>query len=364
MKILTIANEKGGVGKTLLSVQFAFYCRNKFGLRVAVLDLDQQGNISNCLKLSDNCSLSSIKTSDFLLEDNREEFKAKLGQSMTEQQGFCCFPADDRLSDVERQGSDYHQLFIVNFYENIQNLSDYFDLVIIDTNPNPDLRSNLGLMVATHLVSPLQLTKEPIDGISRLLGRLEVISSSINPEMTLDKGFMGMLPNMLESGAFQCANANSLFQQASGLMLQLTETQIQMTKDSSDKLSIDRDENGDAIIVTKNHYCAIKRHSIIAEAQAKGISIDAMPNSSKAWAEAKRTFFTMLLKINPERKDETTSEQYQVFNKALSIYGKTGREIIKNFWMTDSPASLPTLNLSEIQILRDMKKNAPLSVVL
>ena len=40
MKILTIANEKGGVGKTFLATQYAFYCALQMGLRVLVIDLD------------------------------------------------------------------------------------------------------------------------------------------------------------------------------------------------------------------------------------------------------------------------------------------------------------------------------------
>ena len=49
MKILTIANEKGGVGKTLIAVQFAYYCAQKFGLRVGLIDFDQQSNSTTAL---------------------------------------------------------------------------------------------------------------------------------------------------------------------------------------------------------------------------------------------------------------------------------------------------------------------------
>lgn len=49
MKRLAIMNEKGGVGKSMVACQFAFYAALKRGLRVLVLDFDQQGNTTNTL---------------------------------------------------------------------------------------------------------------------------------------------------------------------------------------------------------------------------------------------------------------------------------------------------------------------------
>lgn len=49
MITLTVINNKGGVGKSFLSTQFAFYCALKRGLRTLFIDLDPQAHSSNCL---------------------------------------------------------------------------------------------------------------------------------------------------------------------------------------------------------------------------------------------------------------------------------------------------------------------------
>lgn len=367
MKILTVANEKGGVGKTLLSVQFAFYCAFKFGLKVAVLDLDQQANSSNSIKCNGNCAFASgIMSSALLLSDN-EAFNASLAKfdELLKSSNLVCFPADDVLSDIERGGQEYHQLVAYNFNQNLESLKSYFDLVVIDTNPNPDVRSNLGISVATHLVSPLVLNKEPIDGIARLINRISALSEN-NPDMVLGKGFLGMLPNLLTSTNFQCQNAQELFNSASDLILKWKQLDIVLdtSKLSFEKAAVALDADGNAIVKETTHYAAIKEHVGIAEAQANGKPIWEMPNQNVAWGEMKRCFFTMLCQINPEKEDTSTDEQKAVFAKASKLYGNTAKAIIKNFWMTDVAASLPGMNLNEIQTLREMRCAAPISIVL
>lgn len=367
MKILTIANEKGGVGKTLLSVQFAFYCAFKFGLRVALIDLDQQANSTNSIKCNSNCAIASdIKSSALLLSDN-ETFRASLAQfdELLKSSKLVCFPADDVLSDIERGGQEYHQLVAYNFNQNLEALKSYFDLVVIDTNPNPDIRSNLGIAVATHLVSPLVLNKEPIDGIARLINRISVLSEN-NPDMVLGKGFLGMLPNMLTATSFQCKNAEELFSSADHLMMKWTDLEIELdsSKISFEKSAVALDPDGNAVIRTKPHYAAIKNHIGIAEAQAKCLPIWEMENQNVAWSEMKRAFFTMICQINPERQDLSTPEQKAVFDKATSLYGNSAKQIVKNFWMTDLNASLPGMKPNEIQLLREMRSAAPISTVL
>ena len=101
MKILTVANEKGGVGKTFFSTQFAFYCALKFGLRVALIDLDQQANASRCLAIKDYAVKADVKSADLLLGTaDIKHFTDKL----------VYFEADDRLSMLEKQGDTglYH----------------------------------------------------------------------------------------------------------------------------------------------------------------------------------------------------------------------------------------------------------------
>ncbi len=363
MKILTIANEKGGVGKTLIAVQFAYYCAQKFGLRVGLIDFDQQSNSTTALIKNNSAKLSKITATELLVRES-SILKNLIEEDLKGASSIVCFGADNDLSEVERLGSDLHNQFFGNFTQNLQLLTPYFDILIIDTNPNPDIRSNLALLCATHLVSPLQLNGEAIDGIARLISRLDTLSQ-INKALTLDTGFIGMLPNMLKSASsFQVENAENLFAKSEKLMIKWNKTSLVYRENSNGVKSPVKDDSGNYVIQQKEHFCAIPEANCIMVAQSKGTPLWSMPGADKAWSAMKIAFFQILSRINPERADNSTPEQMAVFNKALALYGENGKEIIKNFFMTDSSSSLPGMNPAEQQLLRELKASAPLSIVL
>lgn len=351
MKILTIANEKGGVGKTMISTQFAFYAALKFGCRVAVIDLDQQSNCSNCLKAKSYCkSVEGIKACDLLLSDKSNDFN-----NLPE---FALFDADDRLSLLEKQGDSAHGQFADTLIANLKALTHHFDLVVIDTNPNPDIRSNLGLIACTHLVSPIQLTKEPIDGISRLFDRLSLIQT-LNPN--LPDGFLGMLPNAIESGKFQVNNAQELMSQFGKLLIKEESIAIACKKNEKGVLVPAYDSENNIQLVNKTSYAGIKRHAAIAEAQANGSPFWLESNCADAWSESKKAFFSIYEGLHLDKESKADEADIALLNECKSIYGeKSFKAIIRQFFMSDSTKLLPKLPFEKVSQLRELKKKISL----
>ena len=349
MKILTIANEKGGVGKTLLTTQFAMYAALKFRLRVAVIDLDQQGNASKCLEACQYAVKANLPAVELLLG-------AECG-IITDR--FVYFEADKRLSMLEKQGDSAHGEFVDNLIKSLKSLEPSFDLVVIDTNPNPDIRSNAGLIVCTHLVSPIQLTKEPIDGIAALFERIEQLGSL---NSNLPDGFLGMLPNMVESGSFQVENGKKLMEAFGQLLLKIKEIKPVFIKDGA-LIKPKLNEDGSAVCNNSISFGAIRRHAGIAEAQAYGKPIWEMESQKNAWAEMKRCFFAILEAMNIERKDESTAEMRTVLEEAKSIYGASWRAMIRQFWLSDNSSILIGLSPEKINLLRQLRGHISLSII-
>lgn len=352
MKILTVANEKGGVGKTFIATQFAMYCALKFKLRTGLIDLDQQGNSSKYLASSHRAVASQFKAADLLLQASLELPQIN--------DGFVYFEADDRLSLLEKQGDQAHGVFVDNLNYSLKSLEKSLDLVIIDTNPNPDIRSSAGLLVCTHLISPIQLTKEPIDGIAALFKRIESISN-LNPN--LPKGFLGMLPNLVESGNFQVQNGKQLIEKFGKLLLEINEIKPVFVKDERGNITPKFDENKNVVFSNVLTYGAIRRHAGIAEAQAKGLPIWEMENQKAAWSEMKRCFFAILEKMQIDRADNTTADMNALLDECRNLYGTSWKSMIRQFWMMDNVAFLSGLTPEKIRLLRKIKECTPLAKI-
>lgn len=354
MKILTVANEKGGVGKTFIACQFAFYCAQKFRLRTAVIDLDQQGNASRCLEASGLAVKEKIQATDLLIGgDELQELSAL-------HERFVYFEADKRLSLLEKQGDSAHGVFVDNLLAALKKLEHAFDVVIIDTNPNPDIRSNAGLLVCTHLVSPIQLTKEPIDGIAALFDRIEEISA-LNPN--LPEGFIGIFLNMVDSSDFQMQNGKALIEQFGKLLISVDEVKPVFYRDTDGTVKPKLDESGSIFCNHSRIYGAVRRHAGIAEAQALGRPIWEMETQKNAWAEMKRVFFAILEAMDVDRRYEPTAEMKSVLEECKGLYGEAWRNMLRQFWMMDNSSILVGLTPEKIRLLRQLRGYVPLSVL-
>ncbi len=210
MRTLVLANQKGGVGKSFVATQLAFYLADR-GARVLHLDFDHQGNSSQPLVRSGRARVASFYASDLLsgaVPDLPEG-------------GLVVVPGDTVLSTLERQ-PERHNAYVNRLGDFIEEVAPRFDVCIIDTNPNPDIRYAAALIIADFVVSPVQLNQEAIGGIGALLNHprygFDKIKAVLNPRLEL----IGILPNLVEATPFQRSNFAALAARHSHLLIRIS----------------------------------------------------------------------------------------------------------------------------------------------
>jgi chromosome partitioning protein len=198
-RVLTLTNQKGGVGKSALAVLIAHYLRS-LGARVLALDFDHQGNFTDPLTKSGKWLVSST-TADKLLTDP---------EATVEDAPFVLVPrTKEALQELERQPARYTD-FARNLRSFFSRHRDSFDYVLIDTNPTPDIRVLAALVSSDFVLAPITLTQEAITGIGDLLAHPRVGIATVQQQFNRKLRFMGMLPMMVEPTPFQRANLEVL----------------------------------------------------------------------------------------------------------------------------------------------------------
>lgn len=260
MKTLVLANNKGGVGKSSTAVQFSHYlAQNK--QRVLMLDLDHQMNTTKAVKLSGRAVVSKTTTTEILNN----------GASGLEPGDFVIVPATRELIKLEKQGGQQHNVFANNLAAFLQSVADRFDICVIDTNGNPDIRVTASLVVADFVLSPIQLNQEALDGIGDLLNDIKNIKR-LNTKLQL----IGILPNMVQASPFQKANFQQIATHYSTLL-------IPSTPGGKD-------------------FAHIPNRSVIPEAQAAGIPLWEIKKTAarEAWKELEPYFKVIATRIGLE----------------------------------------------------------------
>jgi chromosome partitioning protein len=210
MKTIVFANQKGGVGKSATACLFAHYLAQQ-GQRVLVIDFDHQGNLSKALQSSGRVDLAGISASQVL-----DSPQPEVGPG-----AFVLVAADGTaLLGLERQ-PERHNQFAGNVRSFLRRIAGHFDVCVVDTNPNPDIRVVSALVSADFVLSPVQLNQEAIDGIAALLGHERVgvqrIQARLNPGLQL----LGILPTLVEPTPFQKRNFAKLVEHYASLLIKL-----------------------------------------------------------------------------------------------------------------------------------------------
>jgi chromosome partitioning protein len=179
-RILTVSNQKGGVGKTTTTVNVAAALA-AIGARVLVIDLDPQGNASTALGIPHSAETPSVY--DVLID----EFPlADIIQTSPESPNLLCAPSTIHLAGAEielvSQVAREHRLKTA-LDDHLAGLEEPLDFVLIDCPPSLGLLTINAFTAADEVFIPIQCEYYALEGLSQLLGSVRMIQKHLNPSL-------------------------------------------------------------------------------------------------------------------------------------------------------------------------------------
>lgn len=173
-KIISFANQKGGVGKSTICLQTVFHLTES-GYRVLVIDLDPQGNTSSRLSNSDGEFTGT--SSAQLFQENFTDIKVMpcpRGMDL-----IWSTKNDPELSEIEGLPLSC----VLNPTDNLKGsgILEHYDYVAIDCPPSLGRKLVAALTLSTHVICPVQVSGFALDGVEGLLNTIISVQDELNP---------------------------------------------------------------------------------------------------------------------------------------------------------------------------------------
>ncbi|GGL11813.1 chromosome partitioning protein ParA [Sphaerisporangium melleum] len=185
-RIITIANQKGGVGKTTTAVNLAAGL-SMHGLRVLVVDLDPQGNASTALSVEhrgDIPSVYQVLVEDLALKD--------IVNSVPDMPNLYCAPATIGLA-----GAEIELVSLVAREARLKRALEAFDAIeldyiFIDCPPSLGLLTVNAMVAAEEVMIPIQCEYYALEGVSQLLQNVELVRVHLNQRLKVSTVLLTM----------------------------------------------------------------------------------------------------------------------------------------------------------------------------
>ncbi|MBQ7097963.1 MAG: ParA family protein [Clostridia bacterium] len=183
-KVIAIANQKGGVGKTTTAVNLSA-CLGKQGKKTLLIDIDPQGNTTSGLGVDPRAVETSVY--DCIIND------APMGEVIlkTEFDGLWICPSNIDLAGAELElvMKDNREYVLKNSIEKIKN---EFDFIFIDCPPSLGLITLNSFSAADSVLVPIQCEYYALEGLSQLTNTIKMVKKKLNPELSLEGVLMTM----------------------------------------------------------------------------------------------------------------------------------------------------------------------------
>ncbi len=177
-RIIAIANQKGGVGKTTTSINLAA-CIAEKNKKVLAIDMDPQGNMTTGLGVEKNELETTVY--DLLVDD-------ELTANECTVEAFHCLsviPANRSLTgaEIELLTEDNMQF---KLREKLDPIIDEYDFIIIDCPPALGVLTINAMTAADTVIVPIQCEFYALDGLTQLIYTIELIQNSLNPDLMIE----------------------------------------------------------------------------------------------------------------------------------------------------------------------------------
>ncbi|WP_372654426.1 ParA family protein [Halobacteriovorax sp.] len=197
MEVITVANNKGGVGKTMQCYQLVCHLANQ-GNRVLVIDLDSQANLSSTLGVQ----IQRTLIPEWLIGDVPAE------DVVVKAEGDAEFYNNITLVPSSRHLANLSKLLILSEGEirrdagrkerllrlRLQEVAEDYDYVVVDTPPMLGDELIMALVASNRILIPTQAQDYSIDGLEELMDTFEIIKETENPGLDFS-----IIPSMVDS---------------------------------------------------------------------------------------------------------------------------------------------------------------------
>lgn len=201
MRIIAIANQKGGVGKTATSFNLA-HAIHRFGKKTLMVDLDPQGSLTdyaghdpgNLDETIYRVLHGTLPVADAILKnDGPDLIPANIDLAAIELELAGAIAREFKLSDV------------------LEGVKDYYDFVLIDCPPSLGLLTINALIAAKEILIPVATQYSALRGLERLYDTIEQIQKRPNPELKI----LGILPTMFDARTVHSREALEIIKEKS-----------------------------------------------------------------------------------------------------------------------------------------------------
>ena len=177
-RIIAIANQKGGVGKTTTAINLSS-CLAEAGKKVLTIDLDPQGNMTSGLGVDKN------ELENTVYELMLDECSIKESMADTVVEGMKIIPSNVNLAgaEIELLGINEKEYILKNAVDYIR---DDYDFIIIDCPPSLNMLTINSMTTADSVLVPIQCEYYALEGLSQLIHTINLVKERLNPDLRID----------------------------------------------------------------------------------------------------------------------------------------------------------------------------------
>ena len=177
-RIIAVANQKGGVGKTTTSINLAA-CLAEKGKKVLAVDMDPQGNLTSGLGVDKD----SVEKSIYELIIGEVDIKEVINKEVLKNLDIIPTSIDLSAAEIELIGVDDKEYILRNAIDQVK---DQYDFVIIDCPPSLSMLTINAMTTADSVIVPIQCEYYALEGLSQLIHTVELVKDRLNSKLEIE----------------------------------------------------------------------------------------------------------------------------------------------------------------------------------